>query len=293
MPRFRSDDWWRYDESRGPLPADGLVTSKQRGAMAETWWSQRFVAMLESYGLGGRMQRGRRYARTGQVLSLEVMPAVLRAEVQGSRPTPYVVTIEYKPPSRQQWDAIEAVLAARVGFVARLLAGEVPPELEAVFADASVDLFPPTWSRLDARCNCPDWGNPCKHIAAVLYVFADQLDVDPWLLLAWRGRDRDALLSPIVTRGAATTTPRPPAITPWWPFADARLPELSGVDPALVVDVPDPPDAVLRRLDPLPIAVRGTPIVDLLRAAYESVCGADALPGVEAPVRTSGHNPPN
>ncbi|HEX4976430.1 MAG TPA: hypothetical protein VFV40_01065, partial [Nocardioides sp.] len=79
MPRRRSwdDPWNRYPESR-PIPtADGIATSKQRGAMASTWWSKRFTDVLESYGLGTRMQRGRRYARAGQVLSIDVTPGLL------------------------------------------------------------------------------------------------------------------------------------------------------------------------------------------------------------------------
>jgi len=190
-PRRWNDRWQQYPESM-PLPAEGgIATSKQRGAMAASWWSRRFVDVLESYGLGTRMQRGRRYARAGQVLSFDVQLGILVAQVQGSRATPYLVTVAAAAPTVEQWARVDAVLGARVGFVARLLAGEVPPDLEDVFRDAAVDLFPTSWSTLDARCSCPDWENPCKHIAAAMYVFADQLDDDPWLLLAWRGRTRD------------------------------------------------------------------------------------------------------
>ena len=77
-----NDPWNRYPESV-PLPTkDGIATSKQRGAMAGTWWSKRFVEVLESYGLGGRMGRGRRYARSGQVMSLDVQAGLLVAQVQ-------------------------------------------------------------------------------------------------------------------------------------------------------------------------------------------------------------------
>ena len=94
---------WRGAEARGPWfepsvprPVEGgLATSKQRGAMAATWWSQRFVQVLESYGLGARMQRGRRYARQGQVISLDVEAGLVTARVQGSRATPYRVEIAW------------------------------------------------------------------------------------------------------------------------------------------------------------------------------------------------------
>src|SRR5205823_4524603 len=133
-----------------PLPVDnGIASSKQRGRpMASEWWSKRFVEVLESYGLGGRMQRGRRYARAGQVLSLDVESGVLAATVQGSRPSPYSVTIGLAPPSAAQWSGIEKAMSAKVGFVARLLAGEVPPDLEDVFRAAGVPLFPRSYREL-------------------------------------------------------------------------------------------------------------------------------------------------
>jgi uncharacterized Zn finger protein len=244
--------------------------------MAASWWSRRFVDVLESYGLGSRMQRGRRYARAGQVLSFDVQAGMLVARVQGSRRTPYVVTVAAAQPTVEQWASVDAALASRVGFVARLLAGEVPADLEDVFRGASVDLFPVSWSTLDARCSCPDWENPCKHIAAVLYLFADRLDDDPWLLLAWRGRSRDQLLEPMRDRagGAATSGS---TVAPWWPFADsARLPAGLSVDRDVALNAaPDPPDAVLRRLAVLDVDVRGVQVCGLLSAAYEAAgCSA-------------------
>src|SRR4051812_26366774 len=127
MP-FDREEWYRYPESV-PRPAiGGLATSKPRGRpMAETWWSQRFTSVLESYGLGGRMQRGRRYARRGQVLDLGVGSGVIASHVQGSRVTPYVVTISLQAPTAAQWEKIDDAIGAKVGFAARLLAGDVPP----------------------------------------------------------------------------------------------------------------------------------------------------------------------
>jgi hypothetical protein len=240
--------------------------------MAESWWSKRFIEVLESYGLGGRMQRGRRYARAGQVLDLEIRPSVIAAQVQGSRPRPYRVFLELRPPTDAQWDAIEKAMAAKVGFAAHLLAGEVPPELETVFREAGVELFPARWSELRTDCNCPDWGDPCKHIAAVLYVFADQLDADPWLLIEWRGRTRDELL------GAFDGPPDVAGeeIAPWWPFGPGPLPD---------VPAPASSDAsattlltgsgVLDRLGEIDLEVAGQPLRELLQPAYDLLGAAD------------------
>src|SRR5580658_6344392 len=120
MPRW-DDEWTSYPPSV-PLRAEGgIASSKRRGAMAESWWSKRFTAVLESYGLGGRMQRGRRYARTGQVLSLAVRTAVITAQVQGSRRNPYLVTVSLPEPTSEQWTDVLEAMTAKVGFVARLL----------------------------------------------------------------------------------------------------------------------------------------------------------------------------
>lgn len=270
--RRRWDDPWQRYPASVPLPAEGgLATSKQRGAMAATWWSERFTAVLESYGLGARMQRGRRYARAGQVLSLDVRTAVLAAQVQGSRRTPYLVTISLPEPSATQRRKIEKAMAARIGFVAQLLAGELPTDLEEVFTAAGTPLFPRTWREVRAHCSCPDWENPCKHIAAVLYVFADRLDADPWLLVAWRGRTREDLIAAL--GGGGKTTGGAEAmveVTPWWPFAAGPLPDVpaQGVPEALPAD---PPDAILDSLDTLDVHVGETPMVELLHPVYETI----------------------
>jgi len=271
MPRRGWDDAWQRYPASVPLAAEGgLATSRQRGPMAASWWSRRFTEVLESYGLGARMRRGRRYARMGQVLSLEVRTATIAAQVQGSRRRPYLVTVSLPEPSSRQWKAVDAAMAAKVGFVARLLAGEVPPDLEDVFREAGLALFPDAWDDLRSDCSCPDWENPCKHIAAVLYVFADQLDADPWLVLAWRGRTRDQILEPL---RAARAQPSAEEVAPWWPFAPGAIPALGdgagiGGDPPAP---PDPPHAVLDALAPLAVQVGGVPFDELIRPAYEHI----------------------
>lgn len=268
MTRGWDDPWQRYPASK-PLPVEGGVrTTRQRGPMAEQWWSRRFVEVLESYGLGARMQRGRRYARTGQVLELQVSPGLVGAQVQGSRPRPYLVTVGVPLPGEAGWDAIVEAMGAKVGFVARLLDGEVPAEMEEVFADAGVPLFPRAWSDVRATCSCPDPENPCKHLAAVLYVLADRLDRDPWLLLELRGRDRDSLLEVLTARGPGGAVE---AIAPWWPFASGPIP-LGGGAPALVDAAgPERPDAVLDTLQPLAVDVGTAGFVALLRPVYDTL----------------------
>ncbi|MFB9236114.1 hypothetical protein ACFFWC_11235 [Plantactinospora siamensis] len=173
----------------------GLRARSTRGSIGTSWWSRRFVEVLESFALGTRMTRGRSYARSGQVLRLDVAPGVVAAEVQGSRPQPYPVRIGLPAFDARVWARLEGVLAAQAFYSARLLAGDLPAELADVFAAEGAPLFPSDVDEMSMRCGCPDPAVPCKHLAATFYLLAEALDADPFLLLRWRGRDRDELLA--------------------------------------------------------------------------------------------------
>jgi uncharacterized Zn finger protein len=178
-----------------PRPVEnGLVARSTRGGIGEQWWSRRFIEVLESFALGTRLTRGRAYARKGQVRSLSVTPGEVIAVVQGSRVTPYRVRIGLPVFRRLIWAKAEVVLAEQAIHSARLLAGEFPPELEPVLAGIGAPLFPARLSDLKLICSCPDHAVPCKHIAAVFYLLAEQFDDDPFLILLWRGRGREELL---------------------------------------------------------------------------------------------------
>jgi hypothetical protein len=266
--RSWDDPWQNYPPSV-PLPVEGgVATSRQRGPMATTWWSRRFVEVLESYGLGARMQRGRRYARTGQVIEVDVDAGMVAAQVQGSRPKPYLVTATLAVPGDEQWGSILDAMRAKMGFVARLLDGEVPADLEQVFADAGISLFPAAWTDIRAKCSCPDWENPCKHIAAVLYVLADRLDSDPWLVLLLLGREKEELLD--VLTGAGSNPPVAGLeVAPWWPFGPGPVPVDYQAEAATPVYTRlGPPDAVLDSMEPLVVEVGPSTFVELLRPLY-------------------------
>ena len=193
--------WYEW-ESSGPIAVEGGIRAKsKRGAIGEQWWSRRFIAVLESLGMSGRLQRGRNYARKGQVLEFSLTQGTVTARVQGSRPQPYQVTIGVLPLTTPQWREVQRQLAGQALFRAKLLAGEMPAEIERVFADCGTPLFPRSPADLDMHCSCPDWEVPCKHLAAVCYVLAEAFDDDPFAMLAWRGRNRDTLLAALRSAG--------------------------------------------------------------------------------------------
>jgi uncharacterized Zn finger protein len=178
-----------------PIKVEGGLTARStRGGIGEQWWSRRFIEVLESFAMGGRLTRGRAYARQGQVISLEIEPGEVNALVQGSRVTPYKVRVGLAVFTRLVWAKAEVVLAEQAIHSARLLAGEFPPELEPVFAGIGAPLFPGRLGDLELSCSCPDQMVPCKHLAAVFYLLAERFDDDPFLILRWRGRPREELL---------------------------------------------------------------------------------------------------
>ncbi|MEU7921290.1 SWIM zinc finger family protein [Micromonospora zamorensis] len=196
----------RFADYGRPRKVDGGLRARSaRGAIGRSWWSRRFLEVLESFALGTRLTRGRSYARAGQVLSLDITPGLVSAVVQGSRPQPYQVSIALRPFPAALWSRIEEELAGQAFFSARLLAGDLPDELEELFAAAGAPLFPAAVDELTQRCNCPDFAVPCKHLAATFYLLAEAFDADPFELLHWRGRSRAELLAELRARRVQAT----------------------------------------------------------------------------------------
>jgi uncharacterized Zn finger protein len=192
-----------YFEPSKPLEAEGGIKARsKRGAFAKNWWATRWIEAMEGLMEVKRLRRGRNYARRGQVLSIEETRGGITARVQGSRRTPYKVTIQLKPLSDIQWEKVIDVLADQAIFAAQLLAGEMPPDIEEAFAAAGVSLFPKKAGDLVTNCSCPDWANPCKHVAATHYILGEQFDEDPFLLFRLRGRSQEQILQAMRQRRA-------------------------------------------------------------------------------------------
>lgn len=307
-PASRRDRWNPgFPPPAPPRPVkDGLVARSTRGSIGEQWWSRRFIAVMESFALGTRLTRGRAYARRGQVISVDVARGEVTASVQGSRVRPYTVRVGLPAFPEPVWAEVEVRLAEEAIHCARLLAGEFPPELEPVFAALGAPLFPERYGELKLRCSCPDDAVPCKHLAAVFYLLAERFDDDPFLILRWRGRDREALLARLAElRGDAPASPpgaagaAPPHAQ--LPGAALALPDdlpagtpgrrsdtdadtdsgaddaltfwTAGVVPPLPSHPPLPPDLLLRHLPVPGGAIGGPRLVAELTPLYERLAG--------------------
>lgn len=258
-----AEPFWRTAGPARPVTG-GIQIASTRGAVARTPWSGRFLAVVEGLGVGGRLARGRTYARRGQTVSLQVDAGSAAARVQGSAARPYRVRIGVATLSKAQWAAVLDALAADASLAAALLAGDLPREVEQTFAAQGVALLPTGPGDLTLDCSCPDASELCKHLAAVCYLLAERFDADPFALLALRGRDRETVLDAL--RERRTRAPAPAAL----PLDPADFYAGPGL-PTLPVGPRTPPDALLDQVPPLPLATRGLDATERLRPLYRAL----------------------
>jgi uncharacterized Zn finger protein len=200
-------DWdWGYYKPKPLKPArGGIKAQSKRGTFGEKWWAKSWIEVLESFDIGARLQRGRSYARKGQVLSIEITKGEIKSQVQGSRPKPYDIEIKIKALPGGDWRKLADALSSQAIFAAKLLAGEMPHEMEQSFEEVGLSLFPARLGDLQTNCSCPDWSNPCKHIAAVYYLIGEEFDRDPFLIFKLRGATREEFIEMLGSAGAGET----------------------------------------------------------------------------------------
>jgi len=214
---------------RTPLTVKGGIRSQNaHSGPLRTWWSRRWTEVIERFRLGARLGRGRNYAVSGQVSQLEIAPGMITAQVQGANKEPYASSIRFRTVAEDAKAGLIAALRAQPMLVARLLVAELPLEVEGLFRAAGCPLFPQRENDLTSRCSCPDYANPCKHLAAIYYLLGEAITKNPLLLLGVRGISRAELLG-----DAALTAPAP--------AATARPDAPASVDLAGFYGSPHPP----------------------------------------------------
>ena len=280
--------WGYYKPAKPKEVKEGIKAKSKRGAIGETWWSKRWIGVLESFDMGARLTRGRSYARKGQVISIDVHKGFVTAKVQGTRPKPYNVIIQLNPISEPDWDKVTDAMASKAIFAAKLLSGEMPLDIEDAFGEAGVSLFPRARKELETNCSCPDWANPCKHIAAVYYLLAERFDEDPFLIFKLRGRMKEEIIDALRVKRAATATveeseaitestvsttgekvkPLEECLGSFWQAGDVL--DSFSVNPA----PPEVENAILKRLGDAPFYVGKVNLTCLLSKAYEVASSA-------------------
>lgn len=256
-----------------PAPDGGIKITQQIGS---TWWGKRWLGALSLFSaeFGHRLERGRDYAQAGRVHQLRLEGPTVVASVTGSRPEAYEVRMSLDRIDDSTWERVVEAMASRAAFIAALLAGEMPREIDQAFAQGGASLFPASEEDLWTSCTCPDWANPCKHVAACHYVLADLIDKDPFVLFDLRGRTREDVLGALrKARGAEAPTSPVPEV-PSVPVEDVTQKgyETTGVPLRLKIRIqaPPAPALVLRQLGAPPAWAVPIPIEAVLGPVYES-----------------------
>lgn len=177
---------------RVPRFAAGIRAQDSRQSAGRSWWARAWTRRLEEMGLKGRLGRGKNYALSGQVVELRLAGPHVDARVVGTRADPYVVTLDFRIPDDAAHDRIVAALKSEPMLIARLLADDLPMEVERLFKAEGLDLFPggklgPGRYDMTSACSCPDYANPCKHSTAVLLLLGEEVARRPLTLLELRG----------------------------------------------------------------------------------------------------------
>lgn len=269
---------WDNKPSRPREAKGGIKSRSKRGEFAESWWAKRWIEVLEGFDIGSRLGRGRSYARKGQVLTIDVDPGWVRATVQGSRPKPYELAIQCKTLSAADWSKLADVLSKQALHVAKLLAGEMPQDIEDVFQEAGLSLFPSRLGDLSTKCTCPDWSNPCKHIAAVYYLLGEEFDRDPFLIFELRGMKRDAFFTLLDSVGGVEVPSQPlglpshtvalaePLVADLATFWGGR--PIPADEASAAVEVPPMTAPLLHRLSGFPFWRGESPLLELVEPTY-------------------------
>ena len=258
----------------------------------QEWWVVRWLELLDSYRFKKRLERARNYAREGHVLSIEFSGSEVLARVQGTEPEPYQVSLSLDPFTDEDWNFIIQSLSEKAIFSAQLLSGKMPDDIERVFTDNGLSVFPFRLSDVHSRCSCPDKANPCKHIGAIYYQLAERFSEDPFIIFQLRGRNKNKILEGLrnlrkqqinqeentsnkikekndktqEVKEKITQKNEPLDIQKFWQYKES-------LDPSLVVIVP-PTDnkTVLDVLGRIPLAYEEAKIVkDYLQQVYQTV----------------------
>ena len=169
--------------------------------MSRTWWGQKFIEAIEQLTDAGRLSRGRAYSKPNRLLHFDIQDGTVFAQIRGNvnpyfgvhKEPRYNTVIDFEPISKAKWAAVVALMGSKASLISRLLLNEIPDNIEDSFATLGLHLLPASEHDFHAQCSCPDWSNPCKHIAGLYYRIATELDSDPILLFELRGLPGDAL----------------------------------------------------------------------------------------------------
>lgn len=227
-----------------------------RKSFGNTWWGEQWLNALANIDFSNRLPRGRTYARKGTVDDLVIERNHITAKVQGSRPRPYRVDIRIPRLTDGEKKTLLDLITNNPLYLSKLLNRELPTNLYEDCLEEGIKLFPNSWNDLNGDCSCPDWAVPCKHMAAVLFLIANEIDKNPFLVFNLKGFDLLQALSQAGHAEQQTEVLIPTLHSLWQPF-DPEKPErpvdeqwLQKLD---FTQIPDCSEQLLALLKPKPL----------------------------------------
>lgn len=205
---------------------DPVVITATGRALASSFWGAAWCRNLESYSdYENRLPRGRSYVRSGAVLDLKIASGSVASLVQGSRSSPYRISIRIRPLAKARWSEVVKACSGHIGSLVELLRGGFSDHVMRIVTEPERGLFPSP-AEILLECSCPDWATMCKHVAASLYGVGARLDERPELLFTLRGVDPAELVASAAAGGALDARPVPRSRG----LATANLSDIFGVE---------------------------------------------------------------
>ncbi|MDO4554694.1 MAG: SWIM zinc finger family protein [Lachnospiraceae bacterium] len=188
--RRKAEESIKKAEKKGKQMEPVITSGRQ---ICKSWWGQAWCSNLEQYAdFSSRLDRGKRYVRSGAVIDLKVLKGKIEARVQGTRRTPYKVKIQISPLSEDRCQEIIKKCGRKIINMEALIHGTIPNELKELFT-GNHGLFPSP-KEISFQCSCPDWALMCKHVAAVMYGIGVRVDQNPFFFFELRGIDVDRFI---------------------------------------------------------------------------------------------------
>jgi uncharacterized Zn finger protein len=269
-----------------PRRVRGGVRLKRKEGDPESWVEQRVWRLVEHAADGDQLREGIEYARGGQTRRIDYIAGKVEASVQGRRPRAYITRLSL--PRFTPDDAARAIraLGEQARFAAKLLAGELPPTIDDVFAPLGLSIFPADADEFEITCSCKEEHRWCKHAICIAALVAEKMAEDPFLVFECRGVDKENLVEGLREQrslGAAGPGPTPVyaahvaglSDTPPVPLEDEAVAFWRikpGVEmPSIPVETPEVSHPLLRRLGPSPFQESRFPLVGLLATCYDLI----------------------
>ncbi|MCA9298311.1 MAG: hypothetical protein KDA28_04550 [Phycisphaerales bacterium] len=281
LPRPEKKELLRPRRVRGGV----RFSNDDKGRVDGSWAAQRWTRLVEHLAPSEALVEGLEYARLGQTRRVEFVEEGVRADIQGRAHRAYKVRMRLRPFSEQEWDRVVSTMIEQAVYAAKLLSGELPTNIEDIFAPLDLHLFPLADEDFELSCSCSIEHRWCKHQVCLAWHTALKLVSDPFLIFALRGVEASDLTERLRQRRQVAgvrhgTVPvyasHVPGLTD---FTDAdpdpaRFWDASGWDDAdCPIEAPEVSHPLLRRLGSSPFEGR-FPLVGLLATCYEVISEA-------------------